>query len=460
MQIKNLKTGNLIRFGGEHFKRLVKLQETTGVRYFTKKDLAGCVSANKKTITNTQQKGKKLGTNAKRKQKGGVLIDENTVRPYRTDACLVCFEEWKDKTKNLIPFQIDECKHEICTTCATRWFFQQKKNACPQCRVQVDVAVVKKQIRKIENKIKAAEVFEAIRENNLNKIKAYVEQGGDIDEIYDGYDDEEEGMSGSEEWMSDSEEEMNGSGANPLTYACMKNKPEIVKYLVDIGAKLDVHNEEDGYTPLHYAIWNNYFEIVKYLVDNGANVNVIEGEGETPLDLACKINIFKLVKYLVEKEADVTKLSLYHSLTNYYKYNSNNSFQIFKYLVDNGGNVKAKYRDDDTLLQIACRYKNIEMIEYLVDKGADVNSKNSYGNTPLSDACVNGTLEIVKYLVEKGAKVNAKNKDNKTPLELAHQKGHTEIVDFLTNIIRLKYIDFKKNIARGGGKIRKTKRKR
>ena len=153
MEIKNLKTGNLIRFGGEHFKRLVRLQETTGVRYFTKKDLAGCVSANKKTKTKPQQKVKKLGTNAKRKQKGGVLINDDTVRKYRTKACPVCLEEWEDKTKNLIAFQIDECGHEICTTCATRWFVSDGNIRCPLCRVKVKVANLKEQLGIIENKI-------------------------------------------------------------------------------------------------------------------------------------------------------------------------------------------------------------------------------------------------------------------------------------------------------------------
>ena len=136
---------------------MLNLQETTGVKYFTKKDLAGCVSANKKTKTKTQQKVKKLGTNAKRKQKGGVLINDDTVRKYPTKACPVCLEEWDDETKNLIPFQIDECGHEICTTCATRWFVQQNSNACPLCRVEVNVAVVKEQI--VDNKL-----FIAIRE--------------------------------------------------------------------------------------------------------------------------------------------------------------------------------------------------------------------------------------------------------------------------------------------------------
>ena len=478
MEIKNLKTGNLIRFGGEHFKRLEKLEKTTGVKYFTKKDLAGCVSANKKTKTKPQQKVKKLGTNAKRKQKGGKV------------------------DRRMIP----------------------------------------------DPKIEIPEVFEAIRQNNLSKIKTYVEQGGDIHGILDTYEDEY-GFA---------------TYSNPLTYACMKNQPEIVQYLVDTGADVNEEHSENGYTPLHYAVQNNSLDIVDKLLVHDAAVNPKTDDGDTPLDFASEKNSLEIVKYLVDKKkADVTDKSLYYAV-------ENNSLELITYLVDKGGNINAKYKDGDTLLQHACQVKNnleirLEIVKYLVEKKkADVNSKNNYHETPLHHACSYGSLAIVKYLVEKGADVNAldvkgetllhkvcffnedpleivkylvekikadvnaqtdsnadtslhyasgglnannnlelvkylvdnkadvnsknkssdtplhnscrnnsfeivnylvnnkanlnaKDKDNKTPLEIASQKGHTEIVDFLMKTIRLKYDEYKKKMARGGGKLRKTK---
>jgi hypothetical protein len=308
MEIKNQKTGNLIRFGGEHFKRLLKLQETTGVKHFTKKDLAGCVSADKKTKTKTktQQKVKKLGTNSKRKQKGGVLINETTVRKYRTEECPVCLEKWDDG--NLIPFQIDECGHEICTTCAERWFVQSNKNRCPLCKEKIDVAVVKKQIGD-----QIREVFEAIRNNNLNKIKTYVEQGGDI-------------QSG---WFT---------GYNPLQYACMKNKPEIVKYLVDKGADVNAQDAND-HRPLHYACQaGSSLEIVKYLVNKGADVNAQNENGDTPLHYACWGRSLEIVKYLVDKGADVNAQDEYDSTPlDIARLNNNNEIVDFLTNINRGG---------------------------------------------------------------------------------------------------------------------------
>ena len=363
MEIKNLKTGNLIRFGGEHFKRLVKLQETTGVKYFTKKDLAGCVSANKKTITKTQQKVKKLGTNAKRKQKGGVLINDDTVRRHPTEECPVCIERWDDETKNLIPFQIDECGHEICTTCATQWFVQQNKNACPLCRVRVNVATLNEQIG-----IKSSDrdrVFIAISENNLDKVKTYFEEGGDIHEIED---------------TSSAD-----TRCNPLHYAVLHTRLEIVKYLVEKGADVNKMHSRNGYAPLHFAAKssrsNNVAKwIVKYLVENGARVNIKAGlqlNGPTPLDFASSINSLDIVKYLVEiGKAGVTDRSLRHAC-------HWDDLRLLKYLVNKGGNVKSKTDDGETLLHYACEWSSLEIVKYLVKKGADVNSKNNENQTPL-----------------------------------------------------------------------------
>ena len=333
MEIKNLKTGNLIRFGGEHFKRLVKLQETTGVRYFTKKDLAGCVSANKKTKTKPQQKVKKLGTNAKRKQKGGVLINDDTVRRHPTEECPVCIERWDDETKNLIPFQIDECKHEICTTCATQWFVQQNKNACPLCRVRVNVATLKEQIG-----IKSSDrVFRAIKENNLYTVKTYFEEGGDIHEIED---------------TSSAD-----TRCNPLHYAVLWKRLEIVKYLVEKGADVNKTHSRNGYTPLHFATNTSSefaFRIVQYLVKKGADVNIKAGvDGPTPLDLASRIKSFDVVKYLVEEgKAGVNDRSLRHACHNA----DYGSLRLLKYLVNKGGNVNAKYDNGETLLHYACEW--------------------------------------------------------------------------------------------------------
>ena len=291
MEIKNLKTGNLIRFGGEHFKRLVKLQETTEVKYFTKRDLAECVSADKKTKTKTQPKIKKLGTNSKRKQKGGDIVNIDTVRKFdQSDThCAMCREEYDENER--IHFQIDECFHELCAKCAGAWFVHQKKDWCPMCRrPEINVGSLKQQIGPVAAMPVSYEtVLSAILQNsanvevgknNLKKVEAYIEQGGDVD----------------------AKDQQNRT---LLHWACAQGKTQVVKLLVEKGADVNAKTAR-GLTPLKQAVYGKHHEIVDFLLNRTpVDVDARGQQNFTLLHWACAEGKTQVVKLLVEKGADV-----------------------------------------------------------------------------------------------------------------------------------------------------------
>ncbi|WP_019236530.1 ankyrin repeat domain-containing protein [Wolbachia pipientis] len=72
-------------------------------------------------------------------------------------------------------------------------------------------------------------------------------------------------------------------GRTPLHYAASKGHTEILRSLLDAGAKFD-EKDNVGMTPLCLAIVNDYQEIVETLVEKGANVNVVSKSGKTPLE--------------------------------------------------------------------------------------------------------------------------------------------------------------------------------
>jgi len=273
MEIKNLKTGNLIRFGGEHFKRLVKLQETTEVKYFTKRDLAECVSADKKTKTKTQPKIKKLGTNSRRKQKGGDIITEDTERYFDQSKthCALCGLEYDDNYR--IAFQIDECKHELCTKCAGMWFVHKKKDWCPICRKpEINVISLKQQIGPVAAMpVNYETVLSAILQPsanvevvkiNLKKVEAYIEQGGDVD----------------------AKDQQNRT---LLHWACAQGKTQAVKLLVEKGADVNAKTA-GGLTPLKQAVYGKHHEIVDFLLNRTpVDVDAKGQKNRTLLHWAC-----------------------------------------------------------------------------------------------------------------------------------------------------------------------------
>ena len=53
-----------------------------------------------------------------------------------------------------------------------------------------------------------------------------------------------------------------------------------------IGADLNVHSNYRGWTPLHIAVRHGHEEVVRFLIDRGAGVNLADEYGGTHLHLA------------------------------------------------------------------------------------------------------------------------------------------------------------------------------
>ena len=68
------------------------------------------------------------------------------------------------------------------------------------------------------------------------------------------------------------------------------------KYNIDV-------QDDKGYTPLMYAIMDHNFNIVEFLVNHGADINLCNFKGQSPLKIAYKYDDEKIASYLLEKGA-------------------------------------------------------------------------------------------------------------------------------------------------------------
>ena len=75
-------------------------------------------------------------------------------------------------------------------------------------------------------------------------------------------------------------------GSTALHCATWKGHQAVVKLLLEAGADVNAHNQNDhwGTTPLHAAAHANQAAIARILIENGANVNARDQEARTPLD--------------------------------------------------------------------------------------------------------------------------------------------------------------------------------
>lgn len=97
----------------------------------------------------------------------------------------------------------------------------------------------------------------------------------------------------------------NRYGETALMIACRKNKPEIVKILIDNDAALNTKNNNRE-TALSIACNYNNTEIASLLIEKGALLSIKNNKQETPLIICTRNNNVDLVKLLLEKGASTS----------------------------------------------------------------------------------------------------------------------------------------------------------
>jgi len=115
-------------------------------------------------------------------------------------------------------------------------------------------------------------------ENNIEAIKALVERkGADVNTL-------------------------NDFGGSPLSEAASLGYIELVKYLLSVGAKLQIPEQKE--LVLHAAVRSGSTELVKVILDAGAAVNDVESLNETALHVAAEDDRVEIVRLLLAVGAD------------------------------------------------------------------------------------------------------------------------------------------------------------
>jgi len=88
-------------------------------------------------------------------------------------------------------------------------------------------------------------------------------------------------------------------GAEPLHLAVVKGNAEIVRLLLENGAKIDIRaKNKDKAPPLSWAVFFLQKGMVSLLIKSGADINFVDGNGATPVDTA------NYVKKVVPEDKD------------------------------------------------------------------------------------------------------------------------------------------------------------
>ena len=94
-------------------------------------------------------------------------------------------------------------------------------------------------------------------------------------------------------------------------------------------------------------------------------------------------------------------------------------------LLKRGMDVNTSDRAGSTLMMIAARTGNLQLLQTLLANRANVNRRNQYGDSAVMVGALNGKLEVVKALLEHGAELNT---SGWTTLHYAVFGGDTDVL--------------------------------
>jgi ankyrin repeat protein len=216
--------------------------------------------------------------------------------------------------------------------------------------------------------------------------------------------------------------------ANMMREACMSGKTEVVKFFLDKGADPNQDkgrplctcsgasgspveavqllldrgadpNLWEKESPLNRAVGSNRPDVVRLLVERGAKINAQGEKGKTPLIEAMGggSSMDPILKILLEKGADI-RLTDESGYTALMRACGSGRVQAVRLLLDKGANVNVKIKDGSTPLHEAARKGSVEMVELLLQRGADAKAKTAKGNTPLDMASQKGHKNVEALL--------------------------------------------------------------
>ena len=154
-------------------------------------------------------------------------------------------------------------------------------------------------------------------------------------------------------------------GLNRLRIAVMLGSIDMVGWLIEQGADVDMPSPKDGTTAITWAAYKGNLEMTGALIEAGADVNFADAQGAPP------------IKKAVERG---------HA-------------QVVRRLIDAG--ARLDYRDAQsgmTLLHLAAIYGHRSLVESLLEKETDVQARDNLDRTPVYYACRHGHLRLVDLL--------------------------------------------------------------
>ncbi|MFC1563532.1 ankyrin repeat domain-containing protein [candidate division KSB1 bacterium] len=161
-------------------------------------------------------------------------------------------------------------------------------------------------------------------------------------------------------------------------------KGDLPKLQAMISADKKKVNEPDekGYYPVVFAAKRTHWDIVKYMIENGARVNAYGPDGNTAIYCAAIHDNPDMIEYLIERGADIeAKNWLGYTPLHVAAFRDNKKAAVKLLML--GADTEAGSKENWTPLHLAVRCGHKDMADILIGGGASLSAKDDFDKIPL-----------------------------------------------------------------------------
>lgn len=285
----------------------------------------------------------------------------------------------------------------------------------------------------------AQDVFDLFRKGDMEAVKAMVEKSPELIRALDAEGDSllhHAAAGGNPELVSflidhGAAVDLAGSGKHtPLQRAAANDRAKAVAVLLEKKAALELKNDYGRTALLLCARERGQVETARLLIEAGADVNAADRFASTSLELAAWRGKRAFVDLLMAKGARLPGLGQKWGLMVNLAA-SEGLEALFMPLAAKAADLRGSLGGD--LLLTAAQGGSEAIIGLLLEKGFDPKSADSFGWTPLHYAARDGRTAAARILIEKGAPIDARNLMGQTAYNVAKERGYEETASLLAS---------------------------
>ena len=228
------------------------------------------------------------------------------------------------------------------------------------------------------------------------------------------------------------------NGSTVLHFASRYSKKKVVEFLLKLNEISVNATDNSNRTPLMYACYDGgRFDNIKMIIQNGADIQASSSNGSTVLHFASQFSNQEAVEFLLKlNEISVNATDNFNQTPLMSACHDGGRLDNIKMLIQNGADIQTSSSNGSTVLHLASRNSNQEVVEFLLKLNEiSVNARDNSNRTPLMHACYDGgRLDNIKMLIQNGADIQASSSNGSTVLHFASQFSNQEVVEFLLKL--------------------------